>query len=417
MKKSILSPAILLLVNLYGYKNDSYNQGNTKTDIPSLEDLSGLWVSTDSVEMEPSVRNFRGQALVNRDLTSVSWFASAPYSGGYHTGTLRINGKTPKVSTFRWQPYQALRRGKLDHLDILSSTRMLFDKDAVMWQVKITNNDTIIRNVNIDIDLIGFISKYGGDWQWWYPYPKTSGVTTKRDEEVENIRKHLGESIFEKEGIVTELINGKPIAKKIVLKWPSDEEILNCKKYNAKTENNIVYIHDTETDAITAFSVVTKPDRLVVKNSGATASWNCRIAPGETKVIKYIMTYGENQESMKLNLTNWSANFDACFEGIKTSWEEKWEMIFKPGNSLISGCFPVLETDDTLAKKVYYTSPLTMLYLINTNLPEHRKVFLTGGPRWGASITFFWDITLWSTLWAVVDPVMMKGTNYCLDKN
>ncbi|MFA5820138.1 MAG: hypothetical protein WC854_12775, partial [Bacteroidales bacterium] len=30
------------------------------------------------------------------------------------------------------------------------------------------------------------------------------------------------------------------------------------------------------------------------------------------------------------------------------------------------------------------------------------------GPRWGASITFFWDITLWSTLWAVVDPVMMK---------
>jgi hypothetical protein len=49
-----------------------------------------------------------------------------------------------------------------------------------------------------------------------------------------------------------------------------------------------------------------------------------------------------------------------------------------------------------------------MLYLLHNNLPQHEKVFLTGGPRWGASITFFWDITLWSTLWASVDPVMMK---------
>jgi hypothetical protein len=49
-----------------------------------------------------------------------------------------------------------------------------------------------------------------------------------------------------------------------------------------------------------------------------------------------------------------------------------------------------------------------MLYLMHNNLPQHKKVFLTGGPRWGASITFYWDITEWSTLWAVVDPEMMK---------
>ena len=120
------------------------------------------------------------------------------------------------------------------------------------------------------------------------------------------------------------------------------------------------------------------------------------------------MTYGDNIDALKKNIADWSADFDASFNGIKASWEEKWEMIFKPGNSLISGCFPVLETPDSIAKKVYYTSPLTMLYLTNTNLPEHSKVFLTGGPRWGASISFFWDITLWSTLWAAVDPVMMK---------
>ena len=408
MKKSMFLFALLVLVNLTGCKNNTSKPENISDNIPSLEDLSGVWVSIDSVEMEPSVRNFRGQALLNRDMTSVSWFVSAPFSGGYHTGTLRINGRTPKVSTWRWQPYQGLRKGNLDHLDILSSTRMLFEKDAVMWQVDITNNDTVAQVVTIDVDMIGFISKYGGDWQWWYPYPKMSGQVTKRDEEIENIRNHLGEQVFEKEGMSWELINGKPALQKIVMKWPSDSEILNCKKYNATTEDNRVYINDTETDAITSFCLITVPDKLDAKNAGATATWNCKIAPGETKTIKYFMTYGDNIDAMKSNIAEWSASFDSCFSGIKNSWEEKWAMIFKPGNSLISGCFPVLETDDTLAKKVYYTSPLTMLYLINTNLPQHKKVFLTGGPRWGASITFFWDITLWSTLWAAVDPVMMK---------
>lgn len=408
MKKSFFLIALMMIFNLTGCKNNKSGQVGISDNIPSLEYLSGVWVSTDTVEMEPSIRNFRGQALVNRDMTSISWFASAPYSGGYHTGTLRINGKTPKVSTWRWQPYQALRKGNINRLDILSSTRMLFDKDAVMWQVEITNNDTVAQDLSLDLDLIGFISKYGGDWQWWYPYPKMSGMVTKRDEETENIREHLGEPVYEKEGMSWELVNGKPALQKILMKWPSDNQILNCQKYSSIKEDNSVFIHDTETDAVTSFCIITVPDRLEAKNSGATASWACKLAPGETKTIKYLMTYGDNVETMKLNLADWSANFDARFNGIKNSWEEKWETIFKPGNSFISGCFPVLETDDTLAKKVYYTSPLTMLYLINTNLPEHKKVFLTGGPRWGATITFFWDITLWSTLWAAVDPVMMK---------
>lgn len=408
MKKSVFLIALLMIISLTGCKNNPSGKVNISDSIPSLEDLSGVWVSTDTVAMEPSIRNFRGQALLNRDMTSVSWFVSAPYSGGYHTGTLRINGKTPKVSTWRWQPYQGLRKGTLDRLDILSSTRMLFEKDAVMWQVDITNNDTLARDVSLDLDMIGFISKYGGDWQWWYPYPKMSGMVTKRDEETENIRENLGEQIFEKEGMSWELVNGKPALQKILMKWPSDSEILDCKKYHATAENNTVYIHDTETNAISAFYIVTAPDSIDTMSSGATASWKCKIGSGETKTIKYFMTYGDNIDALKMNIADWSANFDASFNGIKTSWEGKWNMIFKPGNSLISGCFPVLETPDSIAKKVYYASPLTMLYLTNTNLPEHSKVFLTGGPRWGASISFFWDITLWSTLWAAVDPVMMK---------
>lgn len=408
MKKNSIFIIILLAIGLTSCKNNSNYQENIYKCIPSLEDLSGIWVSADTAEMEPSIRNFRGQALVNRDLTSISWFVSAPYSGGYHTGTIRVNGQTPKVSTFRWQPYQALRKGSSDSLDIQSSTRMLFEKDAVMWTVEIKNNTSKVKNVKVDIDMIGFISKYGGDWQWWYPYPKMEGAVTKRDEVVENIRKHLGESVNETEGYQWELIDGKPALVKAILKWPSDEEILGCIKYNANLDKNVIYVHDTETSAITAFSIVTKPDSIRAKNSGGTASWSWKLAPGETQTIKYLMAYGDDLESVKKNITEWTANFDKNFNGVKGSWEEKWATIFKPNNPLLSGCFPVLETNDELARKVYYTGPLTMLYLTNTNLPEHKKVFLTGGPRWGASISFFWDITLSSTLWASVDPAMMK---------
>jgi hypothetical protein len=117
------------------------------------------------------------------------------------------------------------------------------------------------------------------------------------------------------------------------------------------------------------------------------------------------MSFGNNKEALTVN----NEQFESHWESTKTIWDKKWAAIFTPNNEVLSGTFPVLETDDVKARKVYYTGPLTMLYLMHTNLPQHEKVFLTGGPRWGASLMFYWDITEWSTLWAVVDPEMMKS--------
>jgi hypothetical protein len=381
---------------------------NIYDNIPSLEEVSGVWLSADTAAMEPSIRNFRGVALANRDLTSVSWFVSAPYSGGYHTGVMKINGKTPMVSMFRWQPYQALRKGETDNFEILSSTRMLPDDNAIMWKIDITNMAKEDRDINISLDLIGFISKYGGDWQWWYPYPKMNGMTTTRDDEVENVRKHIGMESGKQEVIVTELVNGKPTEKKIATKWPADEEILNCSKYRAESDENIIFISDTETEAVSAFRLVTPPDNITVKKSGGTAKWKANLKAGETMTIKYLLFYGDWKDEVADKASTLANGFDEYFNHIQETWEQRWQEIFRPDNQIISGCFPVLETPDSLARKVYYTGPLTMLYLINTNLPMHKKVFLTGGPKWGGSITFFWDITEWATLWAVVDPEMMK---------
>jgi hypothetical protein len=375
--------------------------------VPSLDEISGEWVAADTVAMEPSIRNFRGQAVVNRDMTSISWFASAPFSGGYHTGAMKINGVTPLASLFRWQPFQEFRKATIDDIEIASSTRMLPDEDGIFWQIEFINTSSFEKELDLEIDAIGFISKYGGDWQWWYPYPKMDGMTTKRDEEVELVRKHIGKTEHE-EILVDELIDGKPTGKKAPATWPDDAGILRCPKYSSRVETSGLVITDSESEAITGFAFVTEPDSLLPYKSGGTAKWRLRLKPGEKKSVKYFMAYGDKETSVKQNVDTWKKSFDEKFASVKTIWEQKWSQIFQPGNSLLSACFPVLETVDTISRRVYYTGPLTMLYLMNTNLPSQEKVILTGGPKWGATISFFWDNTEWSMMQAVSDPAQLK---------
>ncbi len=398
---------VVFLLFVASCSNPSQEQSATskKPVIPSLDELSGQWVSYDTVDMEPSIRNFRGQALANRDLTSFSWLASAPYSGGYHTGTISINGKSPKVDKFRWQPYQIQRHALADSIEIMSTNRMVPDQNVILWNISFTNNSTKTDTLNIKQDLIGFLGSYPNrEWQWWYPFPTLEGPTTKRTDNMEFMRSFIGTGITSTKAIAMELIDGKPVSKMMKLTWPSDEEILNSTDYASGLSGDILSIKSNTTEVVTNYSLVSKPDQTKTHNAGGSVKWLVELAPGETKSIQFAMAFGNNQEAKVIN----NQQFDKLWESTKTIWDAKWAAIFEPNNEVLSGTFPVLETEDLKAKKVYYTGPLTMLYLMHTNLPQHKKVFLTGGPRWGASLMFFWDITEWSTLWAVVDPEMMK---------
>ena len=76
--------------------------------VPTLDEMSSVWIHADTIANFPSLRNFRGQAITNRDLTSISWLAAPPYSGGYHTGTLKVNGETVITQNYKWSVYNAL---------------------------------------------------------------------------------------------------------------------------------------------------------------------------------------------------------------------------------------------------------------------------------------------------------------------
>lgn len=398
-----------MIVMLLG---SSCRQSPEKSDVaslvPSIEEVSGDWVSADTIAMEPSLRNFRGQAVVNRDVTSISWFASAPYSGGYHTGVMKINGQVPMVNSFRWQPWQALRKSEVDGFSVLSSTQMIAEQNGILWRVEITNSTNETKALTVDLDMIGFISKYGGDWAWWYPFPKMDGKVTTRDDEVESVRKFIGKDHAGQEVMIEKLIEGKPTGKMIPIKLPTDQDILNSPKYKAQVENGVLYITDTETDAVTAFAMAEKPETLTAQHSGGSAQWKYELKPGETKVLEYSMAFGDQKETVGKEVADYSSNFSKWSDATKQLWDTRWQKLFTPNNDLVSGCFPILEATDKKIEKVYYTSPLTLLYLLHTNLPEHKRVFLTGGPKWGASIVFFWDNTEWSMLQAMVDPEMLR---------
>jgi hypothetical protein len=99
--------------------------------------------------------------------------------------------------------------------------------------------------------------------------------------------------------------------------WPTDNEILNCSKYSSKIINDNLFIFDARTNVVSVFCLATKPDNIIVKNSGGTARWKSRLKPGETKVIKFLMAFGDNQQTLSTKIKDWGNHFDSTFAKIE----------------------------------------------------------------------------------------------------
>ena len=394
---------LMTLHKVYG------QQKNYAKYIPTLESLSGVWMNADTTAIEPSVRNFRAQALCNRDMSSLSWFASAPFSGGYHTGLFRLNHQVLAAQSWRWYPWQALRKTSIENAAINSTVRMLPDNDLVMWEIEITNTSNTKKHFEAEQDLIGFISNYQHEeWPWPYPYPTLKGKLNERTNEIVNVRNNIGR--MPNEYIITKAETSAKNSQDVLTEsFPSDSEMLASNKYEIVDQTATSFItSDHETECYTGYDLIDMPSKLITQNSGATASWSFDLLPHASKKIRFMMSFAKNKTKLKVQLNSWKQQYEKIYASIPKTWARKWKQLFTPHNNLLSGCFPTLQTKDSAVSKVYYTGPLTMLYLLNTNLPTHKRVNLTGGPRWGASVTFYWDITEWSGLWAVVDPIMMK---------
>jgi hypothetical protein len=108
-------------------------------------------------------------------------------------------------------------------------------------------------------------------------------------------------------------------------------------------------------------------------------------------------------------VARWTAVFSKEFDGFKQCWEQRWADTFTPGNQHFSGSLPVLVTDNAALKRNYYMGILTMLELERTQFPVYPRSFITSGER-APGTQFYWDASMQSTVWAMLEPVGMRAT-------
>jgi lysophospholipase L1-like esterase len=352
--------------------------------VPALDEMAGDWKNRTELEQFPSIHNFDAELLVNQDFASVSWLASPPFSQGFHSGVLTLNGHVPVAEKFRWFPYQAVRSGVRDGLGIETVNRMVFDDRGVLWRITLSNTQPAAVTETVAVDLIGDISKLTapGSWDWAFAQPGPGGPK-RRYEETEAIRAAVGQRPAQRCG--------------------------NAGDYCATVKpKNVLVVNDTTTPAKTAFAFATKPDTLVSDGHQGIAAWQCHLASGETKTIEYVMAFGEGAK-VTSDALRWAAQFDAVFTDAKKFWEQRYAEVFTPHNGFFEGNLPVLQTDDPALRRNYYMGVVTMLLMLRDQLPYSPRVFVAGGPRYGASVEFIWDTGMMDTLFAQLEPAVLRA--------
>jgi hypothetical protein len=549
----------------------SSETSNLLSNVPSLSELAGEWKDFDWLAHLPSVRSQLGQALVNRDVTSLSWFASPPFACGYHTGVLSLNGEVPLSTSFRWYPYQALRRADMRGLAIESATRMLFDEHGVAWRVAIENSTTAVRSFELELDCMAMVVEQKDQWGWLYSQPWKNGmrhdfVTAERQRALIGSREshQFMLSPFARELVIgscapvrdsgvgdghgdvpmlceSELPQhttpaGKPKPKpgfvgkvrslqlrdaaavapqslqgSVLIDHPYELDLVgpasrfvieavvlpdkltlqlavmpslpasdgHVLSHGNQPESLQLYLTQgrlhldlggdcialSEPLPVNAWSLITvtfdglvarlfvgddqrgettpwwvaeqwrstvvssrclevrhdrsntvacyafarDPDVLVQHGSGGKARWRVVLQPGERTTINYALHIGHSSTNVRQRAEAFASDFQREFDAIAERWETRWRGMFTPAAGFFSGHLPILETDDNELKRVYYMTPLNLLYMLRTGLPVNDKVFLTGGPRLGPTITFLWDTQGFSTLYALLEPVGLKA--------
>jgi hypothetical protein len=162
---------------------------------------------------------------------------------------------------------------------------------------------------------------------------------------------------------------------------------------------------------VTMVCPVQKPDTVSTATDVIHWQWNVALPPGGSQVIEFVSGDGGEQdvESVRTNVTQWSKDFAAQFDGFKKCWEQRWSDTFTPGNKHFSGSLPVLVTDNAPLKRNYYMGIVTMLVLERTQFPVSPRSFITSGER-APGTQFYWDASMQSTVWALLEPAGMKAT-------
>jgi hypothetical protein len=155
----------------------------------------------------------------------------------------------------------------------------------------------------------------------------------------------------------------------------------------------------------------TKPDAILNDQGMIRWRWNMSLPAHGTNEIGFVAGDGRAGDTLKVqaDVSGWTANFSREFDGFKQCWEQRWADAFTAGNDHFSGYLPTLVTGNAALKRNYYMGILTVLELERTQFPLSPRSFITSGERQPGT-QFYWDASMASTVWALLEPVGMKAT-------
>jgi hypothetical protein len=271
---------------------------------------------------------------------------------------LLIDGGQYDSSSCRWYAYQTERRAKAGDLEVLSTNRLVMEDTIVLWRLRLTNTGSAEKSFPISVGVDGELNR------------TPAGLEIQAVALLDEVVDH-----FAGGGARFSVVSPNSFSAQ-----------------DAKWKMTAIYRFLDGAEANPA-----EPE----------ARWTLLLKPGESREIRFLMsaTDRNGQQSAEAEQTS-VAWFEAQWERAKRVWEERWSAAFKPDNQFFSGNAPVLTTDDGAIHEIYYRSVLTLLVLLRTNLWSNRT-FITSGERAKGTV-FYWDTSLFSTLFAMLEPKQMK---------
>ncbi|MCF6332345.1 MAG: hypothetical protein L3J11_03595 [Draconibacterium sp.] len=346
---------VLLTTVSCNHKPDTKTGTKVEESIPTLDELAGEWMNMDSLRNMPSVNNFHGGLAITKDISSVELLTFPPFVQNKPSCKSFINGEKFNAQYSRWYPYQALRKANYNGVEVTSTTRMVFEKQGVLLHLKFKNSAKQPKNIQFKLQLFGKARKFNKKWEWGYPRVNDDNFDIKSE----------------------------------------------------KTRCLIISDQKSSTETVYTFSVL--PNNLTIIDNKGVATWDLTIPGNDSITLNYVMAIGDKDINIKKEAKQWAQNFEKVFQQAKSLWENRWRDVFTPDNKHFSGHLPTLVTDDSKLRRIYYMDIASTLQLYRTNLPKSNRVFATNGPEWGVTLMYFWNLEMWPTIWAMLEPASMKA--------
>lgn len=335
--------------------------------MPSCESLTSVAMPHrfDDLFNPPALTNSLGCVQAALDLTAIRSVAFPPFaqgeisvdvlgSRGDLNGVLFVDGvyftSMREPITFVWRPDRIERRALSRGIRFSSTTVVPAGRTGAAVRLRIENVTHERRKIEISLKTQGGVTKKTQAWGSVSPGESDNRATV----------------VEEKCAIVFEAQHSKAASAQAV--WPKPRAI-----------SRSGFVYDLE------------------------------LAPGESKEIAFSDVLGETGETAIAGAVELVRNFESAATIAQREWDDTLRAAFTPGNGRFSGYLPSLITDEPALLRVYHTALATLLFHRRTTAASvYGTTYVTLAPRYWETTTFLWDISLSSTMLALLDASVLK---------